>query len=321
MKIVVLGAGAYGLALALGFYRNNNDVTVWTKVDSEKEELLTYRENKKGLSGVIIPNDIYITDDIDCVRDSDLVVLAISLPFLHSTCLELKDYVTPNMHFTIACKGIESNTNSFPHQVFTNVIKTENISILSGPTFAIDLANNNHSGLVVASNNDKTFEIIFNTLNSKYLKVVRSYDIIGIQLCGSIKNTIAIFAGMLDGISATETTKALFLTEAINELNNLIISFGGDSNTINSLAGIGDLLLTCTSTKSRNYSLGKIMATGNKDDINNYLNTNTVEGYNTLISIYEVIKYKNIHSPMIELFYDILFNNKNKKELLDFLTK
>lgn len=319
MEITVLGAGAYGIALALAFYRNHNRVTIWTKLEEEKEELLTYHENKKALPGIYIPDDITITTDLSCIQKSQIIVIAIPIPFFRDTCLELKPYVQENMHFCIASKGMENHTNQFAHEIFQNIISTSHLSILSGPTFAIDLAQNCPSGLNLASISEETGMIIKQCLESSVLKIMVTHDMIGTELGGSIKNVMAIIAGMLEGMQQSETTKALFLVEAIEEMKNLIMAFGGHEVTAYTLAGIGDLLLTCTSTKSRNFTLGILLATKSAEEIQNYIENHTVEGYFTLLSIYQLIQEKKISSPLIELLYQILFQNHNQKELLTLL--
>lgn len=319
MKICILGAGAYGIALALSFYRNNNQVTVWTKIEAEKDEIITTRQNKKALPGVLIPEEIMITTDLGCIQGSDLVVLAIPVSFFRSTCLELKNYIYENLHFCIATKGIENQTGLFCHEILSSIIPIDNISVLSGPTFAIDLANNSISGLTLAANSDTTYELVLKSLQNKRLKIEKCNDITGVEICGSVKNIMAIISGMLDGMQVTENTKALFLKEAIHEIGNLITEFKGSYYTINTLAGIGDLLLTCNSTKSRNFSLGRLLVTADKDCVLEYIENNTVEGYYTLISVYQLIKEKDIKSPLIEALYQILFQEKTKEELFNVL--
>ena len=321
MKITILGSGAYGLALALAFNRNNNDVTVWTKIESEKEEIINTRKYEKVLPNVIIPNNINITTDLSCVKESDLVVIAIPINFFRTTCIELKEYINDSTKICIATQGIETNTTNLCHAILESIINTTHISILSGPTFAIDLANNSPSGLTLASKNTEDIKVIKNVLQSNTLTIEESNDIIGTEICGSIKNIMAIISGMLDELKQTETTKALFIVKAINEIKNIITSLNGNNNTVYSLSGIGDLILTCSSNKSRNYTLGKLIINSNKETINEYLNNNTVEGYHTLTSIYQIIKNRNIESPLIELLYQILFQEKNKDELLEILIK
>lgn len=143
---------------------------------------------------------------------------------------------------------------------------------------------------------------------------------IGVEICGAVKNIMAIIAGVLDGMQISETTKALFLTKALQEIKNLIYVLGGSPQTITTLAGIGDLILTCNSKKSRNFSLGLLLATEELETIKDYIQTNTVEGYHTLISIYSIMQIKKISSPLIECLYDILFKQHDKKELLTILT-
>ncbi len=319
MKVCILGAGSYGLALALAFYKNNNDVTVWTKVESEKEEIINYRENRKALPGVSIPEEIKITTNLN--DNYELIVIAIPINYFRSVCEEIKNSINSDTILCIASKGIEKDTNLFPHKVLNSIIETNNIAILSGPTFAIDLAKNSPSGLVCASTSINIYKSIKNCLESNTLKITYTNDLIGTEICGSIKNVMAILSGLLEGIKITETTKALFLTEALNETSNFIETMNGNKETSYTLAGLGDLILTCTSKKSRNYTLGTLIATENKSNIDNYILNNTVEGYYTLIAINEIIKKKEISLPLVELLYKILFEGLDKKEIFNLLIK
>lgn len=321
MKVTILGAGAYGLALALTFYRNNNDVTVWTKIESERDNLIKTRQNNKALPNVIIPEDITITADISCCNKSDIVIIAIPINHLRSTCIELKNYINNNTIICIATKGIENKTNALCHEILSDITKIENIVILSGPTFAIDLANDEFCGLTLATNNFNNYIAIKNLLNNNKIKLEYTNDIIGTELCGSLKNIMAIISGLINGMMLSETTKALFYTQATKELKKLLKELNGDINTTYLLCGIGDLLLTCTSSKSRNYTLGNMLATSNKNEIMTYIENNTVEGYTTLISIYQIIKSKNITSPLIETLYEIIFENTNVEKILTALIK
>ena len=321
MKVTILGAGAYGLALALTFYRNNNDVTVWTKIESERDNLIKTRQNNKALPNVIIPEKITITTDISCCNKSDIVIIAIPINYLRSTCIELKNYINNNTIICIATKGIENKTNALCHEILSDITKIENIVILSGPTFAIDLANDEFCGLTLATNNFNNYIAIKNLLNNNKIKLEYTNDIIGTELCGSLKNIMAIISGLINGMMLSETTKALFYTQATKELKKLLKELNGDINTTYLLCGIGDLLLTCTSSKSRNYTLGNILATSNKNEIMTYIENNTVEGYTTLISIYHIIKSKNITSPLIETLYEIIFENANVEKILTTLIK
>lgn len=319
MKVCILGAGSYGLALALSFYKNNNDVTVWTKIESEKEEIINYRENRKALPGILIPEEIKITTNLS--DNYELIVIAIPVNYFRSVCEEIKNYINNNTILCIASKGIEKDTNLFPHEILYSIIKTNNIAILSGPTFAIDLAKNSPSGLTCASTSYSIYKTIKSCLQNDTLKITYTNDLIGTEICGSIKNVMAILSGLLEGMKITETTKALFLTEALNEISKFIETMNGNKETSYTLAGLGDLILTCTSNKSRNFTLGTLIATENKSNIDNYILNNTVEGYYTLISINQIIKSKATSVPLVELLYKILFEELDKNEILKLLTK
>lgn len=321
MKVTILGAGAYGLALALTFYRNNNDVTVWTKIENERDNLIKTRQNNKALPNVIIPEEITITTDISCCNKSDIVIIAIPINYLRSTCIELKNYINNNTIICIATKGIENKTNALCHEILSDITKIENIVILSGPTFAIDLTNDEFCGLTIATSNFNNYIAVKNLLDNNKIKLEYTNDIIGTELCGSLKNIMAIISGLINGMMLSETTKALFYTQATKELKKLLKELNGDISTTYLLCGIGDLLLTCTSSKSRNYTLGNMLATSNKNEIMTYIENNTVEGYTTLISIYQIIKSKNITSPLIETLYEIIFENANVEKILTALIK
>lgn len=320
MKICILGAGAYGLALALTFYKNKNQVVVWTKLDSEKEIINSTRYYQKVLPDIYIPEEISITSSLECLESVDLVVFAVPITFFRSTCLELKEYLHKDLNFCIATKGIENDTGLFAHQILEQVLAVEQISVISGPTFAIDLANSSISGLTLASNNESSFQVVANSFSNSFLTIENCHDMIGVEICGAVKNIMAIIAGMLDGMKQTETTKALFLTKALHEIGNLISHMGGKYETIYTFAGVGDLLLTCNSRKSRNYSLGLLLVEENEFKIQQYIQQTTVEGYYTLLSIYPIIQKYNIDCPFINCLYKILFMNQKKKELLSILT-
>ena len=174
-------------------------------------------------------------------------------------------------------------------------------------------------GLTLATTNKEAEKLIKETLQNNHLKLRTTTDIYGTEICGSIKNVIAIASGMLDGLGANESTKAMFITESLHDIKELIKNLGGDGKTILSFAGFGDLLLTCTSTKSRNFSFGKILATGTKDEVEEYKKTHTIEGLYTLQSIYTLLNNKKVDMPIIDLIYSIIFDDVKTKELLTFL--
>ena len=322
MKIGLFGCGAYGMALSSILIANDHEVEMWTKFQEEKERLETTRKNEKLLPGYTLSDKIKITTSVkDCIKDKDLLIIAIPAAFIDSLALEMQPYIKDN-HILIATKGIEQGTGLFINEILEKYLDTKNIAAISGPTFAVDLITKMPAGLSVASKNDETIELAIKALQNKYIKLRPTHDIIGVETCGAIKNVIALSSGMLAGLGANDSSTAMLLTEAIHDMKEIIDAFNGDKKTVLSFAGFGDLLLTCTSTKSRNYSFGKLLGEKRpKAEIEEYLKNTTVEGFYTLESIYKLLKDKKVSIPIIDLIYDIEIKKKNPEELLTFLVE
>lgn len=321
MKVAILGTGAYGLALALMVNENKCDITMWTKFDDEKEMLECYHENKRVLPGVKIPDNIKFTTNMkDAINEADLVIVAVPAGFVDDVSMELKKYYKKRQHFCIASKGIEQDTCLFVMDVFNKHVKTNRLAVISGGSFAVDIVKKVPIGLSLATRSKKTEIVVKNALQNKYMKLRTTKDILGIEICGSIKNVIAIASGMLNGMGYPESTQCMFITESLHDIKSLIKALGGNKKTILSFAGFGDLLLTCTCYKSRNFSFGKMIGEGkSKKEINDYMESTTIEGLYTLKSIYKLIKNKHVDMPIIDLIYDIIYKDVKPQELADFL--
>ena len=322
MKIGLFGCGAYGMALSNILDENKCDITMWTKFQAEKEQLETTRQNEKAIPDFKISEKIKLTTSVEeCTKDKDLLIVAIPAAFIDSLAQELKPLITDE-HILIATKGIEQETGLFINQILEKHLSTRNIAVISGPSFAIDLVSKMPAGLSVASTNPETINLAKKALQNKYIKLRETNDIVGIEICGSIKNVIALSAGILEGLGANESTKAMLITEALHDMEKILDAFEASKRTVLSFAGIGDLILTCTSTKSRNYSFGKLLGQKvPKEELKKYLSTTTVEGFYTLKSIYELLKDKNVSIPVIDLIYSIAVRGKNPESLLTFLVE
>ena len=321
MKIGLLGCGAYGLALSSIMHDNHCDITMWTRSKEEADELTKTRCNKKKLPAYTIPDDIKITSDIEeCVTNKDLIVIAIPAAGIDNLAQNMAPYIKKSDHILIATKGIEQGTGLFIHEIILKYLKTRNVAAISGPSFAVDLITKMPAGLSVAGKRRETIKRARIALGNSYIKLRTSSDLIGIEACGAIKNVIAIAAGMIDGLGANDSTTAMLLTEATHDMMNILQAFHAKRKTVTTFAGLGDLLLTCTSVKSRNYSFGKLVGTGkSKEEIKEYLKTTTVEGYYTLESIYKLLKDKRVSIPIIDLIYDIVVKGEKPESLLSFL--
>ena len=321
MKVSLIGTGAYGIAMAMMLSKNNKDVVMWTE---SKEKLANYKKNgciKDIIPGVTCPDNIRLTDSMEeAVKGRDVIFIMSTAHFVGSICDQLKEYLSKDQVVCIASKGIENNSCEFLSNIAREKLQTKKICIISGGSFAIDMASNNPVALTVASHSRPSRKLVKKALQSDTVKLRESSDIIGVQICGSIKNVIALAAGMLDGMGYPESTQCFLITESIHDIKWLIKSLGGRPRTILSYAGVGDLLLTCTSTKSRNFSFGRVVGSGaDKKEKEEYLNNTTVEGYYTLQSIYKLVRKRKIKMPVVNLIYDIIMNDKDPHLLAEFL--
>ncbi len=322
MKIGLFGCGAYGIAISSILSENKCDITMWTKFEAEKESLEKTRVNERLMPNYKIPSDVKFTTSVkECIKDKDLLIIAIPAAFVDDLAKEMKPYIKDN-HILIATKGIEQDTGLFINQILEKYLDTTNIAVMSGPSFAVDIITKMPAGLSLASKKIKTRELAKAALQNRYIKLRETRDVIGVEICGSIKNVIALSAGMLDGLQANESTKAMFLTEAMHDMEEILASFGAMKRTVTSFSGLGDLFLTCTSTKSRNFSFGKLLGEKrSKKEIDEYLKNTTVEGFYTLESIYKLLKNKKVSIPIIDLIYDIAVEGKEPEALLTFLVE
>lgn len=319
MKVTILGSGAYGTALGLVLNKNKHNTILWTPLEEEVKQIK--KEHVSKVLNVEIPKEIKFTTDLSKVKNSDLIVIAVPTKFLNSTTKKLKKYYN-NEPICIATKGIEQNSCRFVYDIVKDNLNTEKISVISGPSFAIDVANNATVGLTLASQDKETIEITTKAFSNNHFKIRKTNDIVGVEICGAIKNVIAIAAGMLEGMNQTESTKAMFLTESLHDIKSLIKGLGSDGDTVLTYAGFGDLLLTATSEKSRNYTLGYMVGSNKpKEEIEKYINTTTIEGLYTLKSINDLVKGKDVDIPIINLIEEIIYKNKKPKELINFLIK
>lgn len=319
MNVAIIGTGAYGMALASILNDNKYHIKMWTNSIEEKNILI---ETKKALKvNFKIPDNIIISTDLkEVVTNTKLILVAVPAKFLDSVSKELKKYYNKKQVICIASKGIEQNTCRLPYDVVKENIHNSTIAIISGGTFAEDIVKKVPIGLTLATKSKYARELIQKYMQNNYVKLRPTTDIIGTEICGSIKNVIAIEAGMLNGLGYPISTSSMFITESLHDIKALIKALGGSKKTILSFAGFGDLLLTCTSSKSRNYTLGTLIGKKvSKEEINNYIENTTIEGLYTLKSIKKLLKNKKIKMPIIDLSYDIIINGKDPLELTKFL--
>lgn len=321
MKITVIGAGAYGIALANLLYSNKNEVTIWTKFKEELEMLLLKRENEKVLKGIKISDQINITDDLEsAIKNTKIIVIAVPTFAVSSVCLEISKYLTKDQIICITSKGITSTGNIISDELLKNIegLKKEQLAVLSGPSFAIEMAKSNSLGLVSASTDIEVANTIKEVFQNENVEIELSSDIDSVELLGAMKNIYAIAMGIISSLGISESTKAKLITKYLNDMGHIVVSLGGNKETLYTFAGMGDFLLTTMSDKSRNFSFGKYIGMGNsKDKALELLGVTTVEGLFTSKHIFELLKSKNIQAKEVEKIYDVLYNNKDVTTLIN----
>lgn len=319
MNILIIGAGAYGLALA-SVLNEKNKVVVYSVNKEEINGLSNTYKNELVFPNIELSKKIKFTSNLDeALQNINLIIIAIPTNYIDEITYKLKNKISKQTKICIASKGINKKNNKFAYDIIKENIKSKKIYILSGPSFAIDTIKKEKIILTLAGKNTAKLKEIF---PKKYIKIETTNDIIGTEICGTLKNIFALASGILEGINASESTKAAFLTKIINETKKLIIKFGGNQKTILRACGIGDILLTCTSKNSRNYKLGYLIGIKEeKNKIKEFLNNTTVEGLEALISIKEILNNKKIKNEAIQLIYNIIINNENPETLLDYIVK
>lgn len=308
MKVTILGCGGYGLALAKTFLSNGNKVVMWSKFQKEVDNL----DGK-------YPELSFETDMAVSTLASDLIVIAIPVAFLEETIFVLKKCYL-GQDILIASKGIDTEKQRFAYEIVIEHLENAKIGVISGGTFAVDMVERKVMGLTLGTKAESIKEKVKTGLENKFLKIQYIEDMIGVSVCGAIKNVMAIGFGMLDGANYPPSSRFLFLTRAIYEIDDFIKSLGGSEKTIMSYAGIDDIMMTCTSSQSRNYTFGKMIGEElPKADINDYKSRTTIEGLGTAKAIYTLSQDKQIDLPLAKIIYDILYNNKSHLELIKYL--
>lgn len=321
MNVTILGAGAYSIALSRMFKKNNCNITMWTKIQSEYDYLVKNRSNDKVLPGYKIDEGIKFSINMkESIKNADIIVIAVPVKFVRDVIIDLSEFYNRKQHICIASKGIEQDSLLFVSSIIHKYIRTKRIAVISGGTFAVDIIKDVPTALTIASKNEFSIKAITKALQNDSFMLETSKDILGVEMYGAIKNVIAIASGMVDGMGYPESTKCMFMTKALNDVMNIIYYLGGNKKTILTYAGIGDLSLTCTSAKSRNYSLGLMFGKKlSKKEIQEYINNTTIEGLYTLKSIYNLIHSKKKKMLIIDIIYDIIYRDGDISKLEKYL--
>ncbi len=268
MNISVLGAGTWGLALARMLALDNYNVTVWSAFKSEVDDLAACRSHK-NLPGMVIPDSIVFTDDIaTACRDMAVIVFAVPSPFVRSTAAKARPYIPDGQIIVDVAKGIEADTLFTMTEVIRDELNKDgslsNVKLvaLSGPTHAEEVARDIPTTIVSACTDMEVAKVVQDIFSNSCMRTYTNTDVLGVELCGALKNIIALAAGALDGMGYGDNTRAALITRGIGEIRNLGCAMGANLQTFSGLACVGDVIVTATSTNSRNFRAGQLIGRG-----------------------------------------------------------
>jgi glycerol-3-phosphate dehydrogenase (NAD(P)+) len=318
--IGILGAGAFGTALAVVCARNGHDVVLWCHEQSIFDDIIQTRINNRYLPDIILPNTITPTTDLSlAIRSIDIIFESLTINFLRSTLKKAQPCIHEHQLWVTTSKGIELKTGLLPQEIVDDIFENQVESlVLSGPTFARDLALGAPTKAMLVVRDFKTFEFVTSLFrHDDVFKLQYSCDFKGVQLCGAIKNVIAIICGIVHGACFAENTWALIFIKAIEELKCILDVLGGDMQTLYGLAGLGDLVLTALCIQGRNLKAGKLFGEG-KTLVEVEELMVLPEGVHTLLAIYEIAYTYSLNLPIIQAAYEIVYQGK-KPETLRFL--
>ncbi len=314
-KVGVIGAGSWGTALAVLLHKNGHEVTVWSKFQSEIDMLNTEREHKDKLAGVKLPEDMVFTTDLEnSVKGMDLLVLAVPSPFTRSTSKLMSEYVEKGQIIVNVAKGIEEDTVMTLSEIIEEEIPQAVVAVLCGPSHAEEVGRGIPTTVVVGAKKKSTAEFIRGLFMNEIFRVYISPDVLGMELGGSLKNVVALAAGIADGLGYGDNTKAALITRGITEISRLGVAMGGHSETFAGLTGIGDLIVTCASVHSRNRRAGMLIGQGKTmqeamDEVKM-----VVEGVYSAKAAMQLAKKYNVQLPIIEQVNMVLFEGKSADE-------
>ncbi|WP_295581905.1 NAD(P)H-dependent glycerol-3-phosphate dehydrogenase [uncultured Oscillibacter sp.] len=316
MKAVVLGSGGWGTALSQVLADNGHDAWLWSRSAEKAAEMARTRENPL-LRGVRLPESLRITGDLGCVEGADVVVCASPSFAVRETGAKAAPYLSPSAVLVTVSKGIERDTNLRMSQILQEV--TGNICkvvALSGPSHAEEVGIRMPTGCVSACPDRAAARLVQDVFMNDYFRIYTSYDIVGVELAAALKNVIALSCGICTGLGFQDNTKALLMTRAMAEITRLGEQLGGTRRTFGGLAGMGDLIVTCTSLHSRNNRAGILIGQGKTPQEAMEEVGAVVEGFYAAESIHQLSERERVEMPICRCAYEILYQGKQPGDVV-----
>jgi len=315
MNISVIGAGSWGSSLALVLDENKHNVCLYMRREEQFEEFEKCGTNSKYLKDVKFPKSINYTTNLKKAIDfGDVIILSVTTQSTRQFLQNIKPYLTNKKIVVNVSKGIEIRTNLRISQIYDELIGNENFAVLSGPSHAEEVSKKMPTTIVSSSKNKDIAETIQHIFSNDYFRVYTNSDLIGVELGGALKNIIALGSGVCDAVGYGDNTKAGIITRGIHEIARLGVKLGANPLTFSGLSGIGDLIVTCTSSHSRNKRAGAFIAQGYDIDKVQEKVGMAVEGISTTLAGYELSRELSVAMPITEAIYNVIYNSQDIKQ-------
>lgn len=314
MKITILGCG-FGTALSVLWDKGGHEITAWTKYEEEIQDILRYGEHKRLLPGVAVSNRISFTTDISCVKGADIVVFAIPSKFVREVADKVKEHIEPQTIVLNVGKGFEEGSNKRLSQVLSETLSNNRIAVMAGPCHAEEVGRGIPTTVVVASDYTECAEFIQEQLQTDTFRVYMNDDVAGCEIAAALKNPLALSCGIIEGMKLGDNTIAALMTRGLTEITRLGVAMGAKWETFAGLAGIGDVIVTCTSVHSRNHRAGILIGEGMTAE-DAVARVGTVEGYGCCKIAYGIAKELGVRVPIIDQLYEVCYNGKEPADSL-----
>lgn len=315
IKIGVIGGGSWGTSLAILLSKKGFEVDMWLRNQKQIEDILATRENQKYLPGIKIPDNLNICDNLELtMKGKDIILLSVSSHGISEILFNSRSHIKNDQIIVNVAKGIENDTLRKVSEIVSDILPNNKYAILSGPSHAEEVARDIPTTIVAASIDRSIAEYVQDVFMTSYFRVYTNPDVVGVELGGSLKNIIALAAGMSDGLGYGDNTKAALMTRGLFEIARLGEQMGANINTFSGLSGVGDLIVTCTSMLSRNRRAGILIGKGKSVEEAIEEVGMVVEGIKTTKSAYELAKRFEVDMPITNELYGVLYEGKSVEE-------
>ncbi|PID43557.1 MAG: NAD(P)H-dependent glycerol-3-phosphate dehydrogenase [Proteobacteria bacterium] len=315
-KVFVLGGGSFGTVISNIAAENGNRVFQWMRDKSRADEITRHKENKRYMPGYPLSPNLVATTDVNALSDADVIFFSIPGKSFREICTRLAGTINKKQILVSTTKGVEKDTFKLMSQILTEFFPENPIGVLSGPNLAKEIGRHQLSATVVASESPAVRTAVQELLGSRTFRVYANVDIYGVELGGALKNIYAIILGMADAMKMGENTKAMLITRSLAEMSRFAEKMGANPLTFLGLAGVGDLIVTCSSPLSRNFRVGYAVGKGQSLDEAVGALGEVAEGVNTVVQVHRQAQQSKIYMPLVTGLYVILFENKKISEVV-----